>query len=90
MDAERKKLLYKAQYRGFKEADLVLGLFVRKYIQTFLKEEVISLLELLELPDPVLYDWIIQKKPPKQVLEFTILEKIRAFNVSKYISKTST
>ena len=35
----KKKLLYRASYRGTKEMDILLSSFVKKYINTFKKKE---------------------------------------------------
>ena len=34
----KKKIKYRSEYRGIKEMDLVLGNFVKKYVDTFGEE----------------------------------------------------
>ena len=51
----KKKLIYRAGYRGTKEMDILLGSFVKFYIDKFTKEELDDLYELLDLEDEVIY-----------------------------------
>ena len=51
------KILYRASHRGTKEMDILLGNFVKKYIDTFNNKELIDLSELLNCEDSILYNW---------------------------------
>ncbi len=51
----KKKILYRSSYRGTKEMDILLGSFVKFYIDKFTKEELDDLYELLDLEDEVIY-----------------------------------
>ena len=51
----KKKIIYRASYRGTKEMDVLLGSFTKKYINTFNDNELKSLLDLLNLDDENLY-----------------------------------
>ena len=39
LETLRKKIIYRANYRGTKEMDILLSKFVDKYINTFSKKE---------------------------------------------------
>ena len=60
MDMNQKRLWYKASHRGTKEADLILTRAIQPFLEKPLSEEEIGLLDqLLDLPDPVLMDWLL-------------------------------
>ena len=50
----RKKLIYRAGYRGTKEMDILLSSFVNKYINTFDEELLVELDEFLNFEDEIL------------------------------------
>ena len=43
METIKKKIIYRSEYRGIKEMDLLLGAFVKKYVNKFTYEELIDL-----------------------------------------------
>ena len=51
----KNKIIYRASYRGTKEMDILLGSFVKFYIDKFTKEELNDLYKLLDLEDEVIY-----------------------------------
>jgi len=63
MDTRRKRLLYRANYRGFKEADILLGGFAKENIETLSDDEITMFEDLLGAKDHDIYDWIAQKSP---------------------------
>jgi len=63
MDTRRKRLLYRANYRGFKEADILLGGFAKENIATLTENEITMFENLLSAKDHDIYDWITQKSP---------------------------
>ena len=65
----KKKLLYRAGYRGTKEMDILLSSFVNKYIDTFDENLLMELEKFLNYEDEVIINFyqknIIQKKIDK-------------------------
>ena len=53
----KKKIIYRSEYRGIKEMDLLLGKFVKKYIDTFDYNELLNLYEILEIDDDTILKW---------------------------------
>ena len=53
----KKKLIYRAGYRGTKEMDILLSAFVNKYIDTFDESLLVELDEFLNLEDEVILDF---------------------------------
>ena len=62
----KKRLIYRASYRGTKEMDILLSTFVNKYIGEFNEESLIELEKFLDFEDEVILNYyhynIIQKK----------------------------
>ena len=54
IDSIKKKIKYRAEYRGIKEMDLLLGRFVKKYIDILTYNELIDLHQILEKDDDVI------------------------------------
>ena len=63
LDARRKRLLYRSNYRGFREADMILGGFAKAHIETMSDEEITQFEDLLSAKDHDIYDWITGKTP---------------------------
>jgi antitoxin CptB len=57
-DARRRRLLFRATHRGTKENDLLLGAYVKTHLAALAETDLAALEELLEIPDPVLADWL--------------------------------
>lgn len=56
--SRRKRLIYRAHYRGFKEADIIIGGFVRAHAMKLAIADVADLEALLAQKDHDIYDWI--------------------------------
>ena len=80
----KNKIIYRANYRGTKEMDKLLGAFTKKYIDRLLDEELILLCDLLDCDDENLYKL-------NQGLQLTIDIKsnkiIELFKNYKYVSE---
>ena len=57
----KKQILYRSTYRGRKEMDLLLGNFVKKYIDQFNDHELKDLENLLFVEDEIIYNWYFKK-----------------------------
>ena len=55
IDDLKKKIIYRATYRGTKEMDKLLSSFTKKFIKTFNYNELNDLSDLLDLEDEDLY-----------------------------------
>ena len=51
----KNKIIYRANYRGSKEMDKLLGSFTKKYIDQLNKDELLLLCDLLDYDDENLY-----------------------------------
>ena len=53
----KKKLIYRSNYRGSKEMDLLLSKFVKKYIDEFDKIQLNELDKFLDFEDDIILDY---------------------------------
>ena len=58
----KKQIIYRSMHRGTKEMDLLLGNFVKKYINEFNDAELNDLEKLLFIEDEIIYKWYFEKK----------------------------
>ena len=78
----RKRLLYRAMHRGFKEADIVVGKFAEANLASFSDEEEAEFARLLDVPDQDLFAWIIRRAPTPPNYEGPVLARMQAFDVA--------
>ena len=78
-ETEKKKLLYRANYRGFKEADILLGGFLKENIDKLSDVELRQFENLLEAKDHDIYAWITGAMDVPANYDTPILEKIREY-----------
>ena len=53
----KKKIIYRASYRGTKEMDSLLGSFIKKYVDILSDEDLICLSKLIIIDDENLYNY---------------------------------
>ena len=56
------QIIYRSSHRGSKEMDLLLGNFVKKYINVFDDKDLSDLYELLSIEDEIIYKWYFKKE----------------------------
>ncbi len=80
MDETRKKrLLYRANYRGFKEADILLGGFLKENINQLSGHELEAFEALLSEKDHDIYGWITGSLSVPEKYDTPLLEKLRTY-----------
>ena len=57
-----KQIIYRSSHRGSKEMDLLLGNFVKKYINVFDDKDLSDLYELISIEDEIIYKWYFKKE----------------------------
>ena len=70
----KKKLIYRAGYRGTKEMDILLSSFVKKYINTFNANQLLELNKFLNFEDEVIMNYYQYNK---------VVDKIDKNKISK-------
>ena len=77
----RKRLLYRANYRGFKEADLLFGGFAKAHLSEMDEAELDEFEELLKLPDRELYEWATGKTEPPANIHGPVFSRLQKFSL---------
>ena len=78
-DERRKRLLYRAQHRGFKEADLLIGGYAAARLQSMSAAELDEFETLIALADHDLYDFIRGERQAPAALDGAVLRALREF-----------
>ncbi len=81
LETLKKKIIYRANYRGTKEMDILLSKFVDKYINKFSKAELEDLYDFLNLEDEIIYSFYQTKKLDIEVKKNKILEIFSNFKL---------
>ena len=76
----KNKIIYRANYRGTKEMDKLLGSFTKKYIDQLNKEELSLLCDLLDCDDENLYKFNQGLKPLIKIKDNKITELFKNYN----------
>jgi antitoxin CptB len=59
---KRKRLIFRSWHRGTREMDLIMGTFADSCVESLSAQELDLYDQLLETPDPDLYDWVSGRK----------------------------
>ena len=79
----RKRLLYLASYRGFKEADLLLGGFAKAHLSEMTENELDQFENLANQNDRELYAWATSAAPAPQDVQGSVLDMLKSFKISQ-------
>lgn len=79
MDTRRKAILYRANHRGTKEADVMLGGFARAHLAELSDAELDTLEALLDELDVEIMDWVIGRTPVPARHDTALFQKILTF-----------
>ncbi len=77
----KKQIIYRSTHRGSKEMDLLLGNFVKKYIEKLNDVELIDLEKLLSLEDQILYKWYFEKHEHQEIPKTKASALLRNFKL---------
>ena len=76
-----KKIIYRSEYRGTKEMDLLLGNFVKKYINIFSINDLHDLCKLLDISDEDLTKCILNKDPSIKLPNNNVVNLLKDFKI---------
>ncbi len=82
IDSIKKKIKYRAEYRGIKEMDLLLSGFVKKYIDIFNYDELMDLYEILEKDDDIIFKWYSSSDNTKDISENKVSKLLKNFKLN--------
>jgi antitoxin CptB len=77
----KKQIIYRSMHRGFKEMDLLLGSFVKKYINEFDEVDLLNLEKLLNIDDEIIYKWYFENKINNNIPKTKVLDKLKNFKL---------
>ncbi len=77
----KKKLIYRAGYRGTKEMDILLSSFVNKYIDSFDESLLIELEKFLNFEDEVILNYYQKKTNQKEIDKNRVSKIFRSFKL---------
>ena len=83
----KKRIFYRSMHRGTKEMDLLLGNFVKKYVNSLGESELCELESLLNIDDEVLYKWYLNNERTTLIPENSITKKLKEFKLQDYGGK---
>ena len=77
----KKQIIYRSTHRGSKEMDLLLGNFVKKYIEELNDVELNDLQRLLSLEDEILYKWYFEKNEHQEIPKTKVSALLQNFKL---------
>jgi len=77
----KKKIIYRSEHRGNKEMDILLGTFVKKYINQFNDSELHDLEKLLMVEDEILSEWYFKNKLQNKIPNSSISILLKNFKL---------
>jgi antitoxin CptB len=77
----KKRLIYRAGYRGTKEMDILLSSFVNKYINTFNENQLKALDNLLNFEDEILLNFYHYNIVKKEIDKNEVSKIFREFKI---------
>ena len=77
----KKKLLYRASYRGTKEMDILLSSFVKKHVNLFTESQLIDLEKFLDFEDETILNYYNFDKIEKNIDKNKISKIFKNFKI---------
>ena len=76
----RKRLRFRCWHRGTKELDLMIGRFADAHLAALDAGQITRLEALLEVPEPLLNNWILGRGAPDPAHDHDVMHLLRDFN----------
>ncbi|MDT3378099.1 succinate dehydrogenase assembly factor 2 [Labrys neptuniae] len=80
LDPRRRRIVYRAWHRGFREMDLIMGSFCDAVIVELSEEEVADFESLIDAPDHELYAWIRNEEPVPGEFDTPVFRRLRDYH----------
>ena len=77
----KKQIIYRSTHRGSKEMDLLLGNFVKKYIDSFNDEELKELNKIICLEDEVIHKWYFENRQSESMVNNRVSRYLKDFRL---------
>ena len=80
LEIRRKRLRFRCWHRGTKELDLLVGRFADAHLAALDGADLDRLEALLEVPEPLLYDWVLGRRPPDPEHDHAVMARLVAYS----------
>ena len=87
LEIRRKRLTHRAHYRGFREADILIGGFAESAIDGMSAAELDAFEALLDCNDHDIYAWVTGAVAAPDGIDATLIARMRAFDAPASIGK---
>ena len=77
----KKQITYRSAHRGSKEMDILLGNFVKEYIDGFSDEDLKNLEQILFIEDEILCRWYFDKKDSDVIPNNKVSKMLKDFRL---------
>jgi len=77
----KKKIIYRAEYRGTKEMDILLSSFVNKYIDIFDEDLLIELEKFLDFEDEIILNFYNEVITEKKINDNKVSKIFKNFKI---------
>tara|TARA_Y100000590_G_C15674516_1_gene997472 strand:+ start:1633 stop:1905 length:273 start_codon:yes stop_codon:yes gene_type:complete len=78
----KKQIIYRSTHRGTKEMDMILGNFVKSYIDILKDNELIDLEKILSIEDEIIQKWYFDKKSNNPILNTKVSTMLSNFKLT--------
>ena len=79
----KKQIIYRSTHRGTKEMDILLGNFVKSYINRLKDTELKDLEKILSIEDEIIRKWYFDKKSNNPILKTKVSTMLSNFKLTK-------
>ena len=79
IENRRKRLRFRSWHRGTKEMDLLMGSFADAHLEAFGRDQLDRYEALLDVPEPVVYDWILGRTAPPADYDHDVMKLLLDF-----------
>jgi len=76
IENKRKQLIFRSWHRGTREMDLIMGSFADRHVPQMDEAALKEYEQLLQVPDPEVYDWITGRQSVPANLHSPLIEKL--------------
>ena len=83
-DIRRKQLAYRAAHRGCREADAIFSTFSALHLPELDEAELEIFAALLDVPDPVIFDWLVGDVPVPREHNTRVFERLKTLCERKH------
>jgi antitoxin CptB len=84
LEKQRKRILFRADHRGTKEADVLIGSFAKKYIHDLSQQDLNDFEVLLDLPDLDVLEWLVGKTEVPAAHNTPLMQKILQYKLAEH------